>query len=43
MRTVAQRRINVQIPSNAPVGSSVPVNLTVGNNGSLQNVTIAIQ
>jgi uncharacterized protein (TIGR03437 family) len=36
-------QVNVQIPLGAPVGATVPVNLVVGNNGVLRNVTIAIR
>jgi uncharacterized protein (TIGR03437 family) len=45
---VALYQVNVQVPSNAPVGGAIPVVLTMtDSNGysvsSQQNVTIAVQ
>lgn len=39
---VGYYQVNVQVPSNAPVGSAVPVVLTIGG-ASSNTVTLAIQ
>lgn len=36
-------QLNVEVPSNAPTGSAVPITLTVGTNASPANTTIAIK
>jgi uncharacterized protein (TIGR03437 family) len=37
------QQINVLIPSDAPIGPSVPIQLTVDGVSSQPNVTVAIQ
>jgi uncharacterized protein (TIGR03437 family) len=36
-------QINAMIPANAPVGSAIPIVLTIGNNSSSKKLTLAIQ
>ena len=36
-------QVNILIPANAPSGGSVPIQISVGNNATQSNVTVAIQ
>ena len=36
-------QVNIFIPANAPSGGSVPIQISVGNNATQSNVTVAIQ
>jgi uncharacterized protein (TIGR03437 family) len=36
-------QVNLQIPANAPSGTSVPIFITVGNSNTQSGITVSIQ